>query len=77
MMPRREKVATASGFVFFDVLYEDGGRSSNRKVPSAEVGTIDGDASAKLYVEAQDRKIAEMSGRPQGVIRSVVRSRSR
>jgi hypothetical protein len=76
-MPRREKTANANGFVFFDVLYEDGARSSNRKVPSAELGGVDGDTPAKLYVEAQDRKIAQMSGRAPGVIKSLVRSRPR
>jgi hypothetical protein len=76
-MPRREKTTNASSFVFFDVLYEDGARSSNRKVPSSELGGIDGDAVAKPYIEAQDRKIAEVSGRPRGVIKSVIRSRIR
>ena len=77
-MPRREKpAANANGFVFFDVLYEDGARSSNRKVPSSELGGIDGDATAKPYIEALDRKIAEVSGRPRGVIKSVSRSRPR
>ncbi len=76
-MPRREKVTNAGSYVFFDVLYEDGARSSNRKIPSSELGGIDGDAIAKPYIEAQDRKIAEVSGRPPGVIKSVVRSRAR
>jgi hypothetical protein len=76
-MPRREKTVNASGFVFFDVVYEDGSRSSNRKIPNSELGGIDGDAIAKPYIEAQDRKIGEISGRSPGVIKSVVRSRSR
>jgi len=76
-MPRREKTVNTSGFVFFDVIYEDGARSSNRKVPNSELGGIDGDAVVKPYIEAQDRKIAEMSGRSPGVIKSVVRSRPR
>jgi hypothetical protein len=76
-MPRREKTANTSSFVFFDVVYEDGTRSSNRKIPSSELGGIDGDAIAKPYIEAQDRKIAEISGRVPGVIKSVVRSRPR
>jgi hypothetical protein len=76
-MPRREKATNAASFVFFDVLYEDGARSSNRKVPSSELGGFDGDAPAKPYIEAQDRTIAEISGRPRGVIKSVVRSRPR
>jgi hypothetical protein len=76
-MPRREKVTNVGSYVFFDVLYEDGARSSNRKIPSSELGGIDGDAVAKPYIEAQDRKIAEVSGRPPGAIKSVIRSRSR
>lgn len=76
-MARQRKAGNADGFVFFDVLYEDGARSSNRKVPSSELGGIDGDATAKLYVEAQDQKIAEISGRPPGAIKSIVRSRPR
>jgi len=76
-MPRREKTVNTNGFVFFDVIYEDGARSSNRKVPNSELGGIDGDAVVKPYIEAQDRKIAEVSGRPPGAIKSVIRSRSR
>jgi hypothetical protein len=64
-------------FVLFDVLYEDGTRSSNRKVPSSELGGLDGDLMAKPYIETQDLKIAEISGRPRGSIKSVSRSRRR
>ena len=42
-MARREKVQRSGQFVLFDVLYEDGTRSSNRKVPSSELGSVDGD----------------------------------
>jgi hypothetical protein len=73
-MPRREKTATGGGFVCFDILYEDGARSSNRKVPSSELGGLDGDAVVKPYIEAEDRRIAAVSGRPRGAIKSVVRS---
>ncbi len=73
-MRRREKAANGGGFVFFDVSYEDGARSSNRKVPRSELGGLDGDAVVKPYLEAEDRKIAEVSGRPRGAIKSVVRS---
>jgi small subunit ribosomal protein S21 len=37
-------------------LYEDGTRTSNRKVPGVD---IDADLLAKTYIEAQDRQIAE------------------
>ena len=61
-------------FVLFDVLYEDGTRTSNRKVPSYEVEGLDGDTPARAVIEAQDVKIAEQSGRTRGPIKSLVRS---
>jgi hypothetical protein len=73
-MARRERTQRTGGFVLFDVLYEDGLRTSNRKVPSSELGSIDGDAAAKTYIEAQDRKIAETSGKQRASIKSVSRS---
>ena len=73
-MARREKVQHSGEFVLFDVLYEDGTRSSNRKVPSSELGSLDGDTLVKPYIEAQDRKIAAVSGKPRGSIKSVSRS---
>jgi hypothetical protein len=76
-MAKREKVQRSGEFVLFDVLYEDGTRSSNRKVPSSELGSLDGDTPAKPYIEAQDRKIAAVSGKPRGPIRSVSRSSMR
>jgi hypothetical protein len=47
--------------VFFDVLHGDGTQTSNRKLPGSGLDDIDGDLLAKPYLEAQDRKIAEMS----------------
>ena len=68
------KSRTASSFVMFDVLYDDGTRRSNRKVPASALGGLDGDEPARGIVEAQDREIAAASGRPQGEIKSLVRS---
>jgi hypothetical protein len=76
-MARRSAVRRVEDFVLFDVIYEDGTQTSNRKVPGAELADIDGDLLAKPYIEAQDRKIAEMSGRPPTTIKSVSRSRRR
>ena len=70
----RKKQPVDKGFVLFDVAYQDGTRTSNRKVPRSEVGGLDGDAPARAYIEAQDRKIAEMSGTPRGPIKSISRS---
>lgn len=64
----------SSGFVLFDVIYVDGTRSSNRKVPSTALGGLDGDAPAQAIIEEQDREIAQASGHPRPDIRSVVRS---
>jgi hypothetical protein len=73
-MAKKQK-ALPSGFVLFDVLYEDGTQSSNRKVPAAELGGLDGDEPARTFVEVQDRNIAEMSGSPRGPIKTIKRAR--
>ena len=73
----RKKQQVASGFVLFDVIYEDGTQTSNRKVPAADLGGLDGDAPARTFIEAQDHKIGEMSGASRARIKSIVRSRKR
>ena len=73
-MGRRGKVRQIGDFVLYDVLYEDNTRTSNRRVPSLELNDSDGDLLAKVYIEAQDRKIAKVSGRPRTPIKSVTRS---
>ncbi len=70
----RKKQPVANGFVLFDVVYQDGSRTSNRKVPSTEVGGLDGDDPARTFIEAQDRTIAERSGNPRGPIKTISRS---
>ncbi len=64
-----------SAFVLFDVTYEDGTVTSNRKVLSSMLGGLDGDEPAKAAIEAQDREIGLASGRPRGPIKSAVRKR--
>jgi hypothetical protein len=71
-MPR--KPGLNSEFVMFDVVYEDGTQRSNRKVPRALIGGIDGDKPAHGFLIEQDRDIAEKSGRPPVKIRSIARS---
>jgi hypothetical protein len=73
----KKKQQVANGFVLFDVVYEDGTQTSNRKVPAADLGGLDGDAPARTFIEMQDRKIGEMSGMPRGRIKSIVRSKKR
>jgi len=73
----RKKQQVPSGFVLFDVIYEDGTQTSNRKVPAAELGGLDGDVPARAIIEMQDRKIGEMSGSSRGRIKTIARSRKR
>jgi hypothetical protein len=70
----RKKARNDSEFVLFDIVYTDGTRSSHRKVPSAELGGLDGDEPAKAIIEAQDEKVAALSGRPRREIKSITRS---
>lgn len=63
----------SSEYILFDVIYEDGSRTSNRKVPSSEIEGTDGDGAVKAFIEAQDRKIAEASGQSRGAIKTIVR----
>jgi hypothetical protein len=68
------KPATREEFALFDVLYEDGSRRSNRRVPSEVLGGLDGDAPARAVIEEQDRLIAEKSGNPALAVKSIRRS---
>lgn len=68
------KKPTDNLYVLFDIVYQDGSLSSNRKIASMELLGPDGDSPAKSIVEAQDRKIGELSGRPRGPIKTIVRS---
>jgi hypothetical protein len=68
------KSRTSSSFVMFDVEYQDGTRTSNRKVPATMLVGLDGDGPARTMIEAQDREIAASSGRPRSDVKSIVRS---
>jgi hypothetical protein len=67
------KKTKAAQFVLFDVLYEDGTLTSNRRVPTSALGGLEGDAPAETIIEAQDCEVAERSGRPRSPIKSVSR----
>lgn len=78
-MAKRSKSApkvVETGYVLFDVIYEDGSQTSNRRVPRSALLGLDGDEPARGIIEEQDRAIAEKSGRPQLSIKKVVRSRT-
>ena len=63
-----------SEYLLFDVLYEDGSQTSNRKVPAAELEGSNSEDAAKAFIEAQDRKISEASGLPRGPVKAVIRA---
>ena len=64
-MARKKSKPLESGYALFDVLYEDGSRSSNRRVPRSILGGLDGDEPARKAIEEQDNTIAEKAGRPR------------
>ena len=61
-------------FVQFDVIYEDGTKSSRRKIDVAGLDKNEIEAHAKTEIMNQDRKIAEKSGKPRGNIKELERS---
>jgi hypothetical protein len=71
-MARKKPVE--SEFILYDVFYEDGSQSSNRKLATADIDQFDKENSARALIEAQDRKIAEMSGRPRGPVKAIKKS---
>jgi hypothetical protein len=68
------KKSIAGEFALFDVLYEDGSRRSNRRVPAELLGGLDGDEPARAVIEGQDREIAERSGQPPNRIKLIARA---
>lgn len=68
------KPGSKSSFVLFDVVYSDGSRRSNRKVPADILGGLDGDEPARRVIEEQDNEIAKASGRPALPIAQLIRA---
>jgi hypothetical protein len=63
-----------TGFVLFDVVYEDGSQRSNRRVPAELLGGLDKDQPARTFIMDQDRVIADKSGVPPLAIKTLKRS---
>ena len=68
------KPASKANFVLFDVIYEDGSRRSNRKVPAEILGGLDGDEPARKVIQEQDNEIAKASGKPALSISQILRA---
>jgi hypothetical protein len=73
-MPKKPGTNPKGEFVFFDVVYEDGSRRSNRRVPAGLLGGLEKDKPAHGFIIEQDRDIADKSGRPALAIKSIRRA---
>jgi hypothetical protein len=73
-MPKKPGTNPKNEFVFFDVIYEDGSRRSNRRVPAELLSGLEKDEPARGFIIEQDRDIAEKSGRPSLPIKSIRRA---
>lgn len=69
----KKKINPNAAFILFNVIYEDGAQTSNRRVPTELVGGLDGEGPIKAFLEEQDRDIALKSGRPRGPIKTITR----
>lgn len=74
MAKRTKSKALDTEFTMFDVVYEDGSRTSNRRVPTSLLGGLDGDEPARTTIVEQDRVISEKSGNPPLAIATITRS---
>ncbi|WP_265057301.1 hypothetical protein [uncultured Bosea sp.] len=74
MAKRTKSKALDAEFTMFDVVYEDGSRTSNRRVPTELLGGLDGDDPARDAIAEQDRIISEKSGKPPLAIATISRS---
>jgi hypothetical protein len=70
----KKKDRVVDNFIMFDVIYEDGTKSSRRKINAPGMSRDEADAFALTEIMNQDRKIAEMSGKDRGSIKELVRS---
>jgi hypothetical protein len=74
MAKRARQLPQERGSVLFDVVFEDGSRASNRRVPMEILGGLDGDQPARDLIEQQEAEIAEKAGRPPRAIQSLARA---
>ncbi|SIQ96169.1 hypothetical protein [Bosea sp. TND4EK4] len=74
MAKRTKSKPLDTDFTMFDVVYEDGSRTSNRRVPTSLLGGLDGDEPARDAISEQDRLISERSGKPPLAIATLRRS---
>lgn len=74
----RRKPRTRTRTILFNVEYEDGTLSSNRKITSDRLESSFGEDPqdlARVAIEEQDRIVAERSGQHRGKIKTITRIR--
>lgn len=74
MAKRARQLPQDRGTVLFDVVFEDGSRASNRRVPMEILGGLDGDQPARELIEQHEAEIAKKAGRAPRVIQSLTRT---
>jgi len=75
-MARKRKSTKPAAFVMYNVIYDDGSLSSNRRVPGDALQDVLGKEEVELaqsFIEDQDQSISERSGRPRAKIKTVSR----
>ena len=74
MAKRARQLPQDRGSVLFDVVFEDGSRASNRRVPMEILSGLDGDQPARDLIDKQEAEIAEKARRAPRVIQSLTRA---
>lgn len=70
----KKKIKVEDNFVFFDVIYDDGTKSSRRKINAPGLAKDEVEAYALTEIMKQDRKIAELGGKNRGNVKSILKS---
>jgi predicted double-glycine peptidase len=76
-MARKKSKGKSAVFTVFNVNYEDGMVTSNRRVSSELLDQSFGESFqdlARIAIEDQDNEIAQRSGQRRAVIKSIVRA---
>ena len=74
-MARKKPKGKSAAFMAFNVTYEDGSVTSNRRVASDLLDQSFGDSLqnlARTAIEDQDNEIAQRSGKRRAKIKSIV-----
>ncbi|MCJ2049651.1 hypothetical protein [Methylobacterium sp. J-070] len=74
MAKRIKLLPQERGTVLFDVVFDDGSRASNRRLPMENLGGLDGDQPAHDLIEQQEAEIAQKAGRPPRTIQNLTRA---